>query len=320
MESWLRIFIRKLFPHTASRLDIDGAFSVKHDHVPKKLYKYRAFNNYSREALKSDQLWFSSPSNFNDPFDTTIFFDTNSFLVDDLSVDQVLQNIEKIKALEKRGERWEAPLVSSPVTSSEHWRKLFDEACGDVPEKMREKLWDFFVAHKAKLNVEMMKRMSQHLRDGFSVLSLSANPTSNLMWSHYADSHKGLCIEYDFGVLDQANIRKRLCLPVLYRSRQTNATRFMSVGRADFNNLFGIYVALTKKSDWAYEEEWRIVHPLGSEHANGLKWMPEPCSIIVGAETNDVDTNWVEDFCARRTIPLKRATLDIATQHVTLLD
>lgn len=32
--------------------------------------------------------------------------------------------------------------------------------------------------------------------DSYAFMSVSKNPVSNLMWSHYADSHKGFCIEF----------------------------------------------------------------------------------------------------------------------------
>lgn len=318
MEPWLRTFIRKLFPYSASRMDIEKAFLTKHSHVPQKLYKYRVFSDNSRHALESDQLWFSSPSNFNDPFDTTVFFEITKFQVEDLSVDETLDSVAHIRALEKSGERWEPPTLTNPISSIEHLDKLISELTTSMPREIRESLWEFVTTHQAKLNEEMVEQVSARFRDGFSILSLSANPKSKLMWSHYAQSHTGFCIEYDFGSLDYDNIRKRLCCPVLYRSKRTNATRYIAKGQKDFNNLFGSYISLIKTNDWAYEQEWRIVHPTGPSHANGLMWMPSPSAIILGAGATPENANWATDFCLRRSIPLKRAKIGIGNQTVAI--
>ena len=42
----------------------------------------------------------------------------------------------------------------------------------------------------------MVSRIEQ-ARDGFRIASLSATPTNFLLWSHYADGHKGVAIEVD---------------------------------------------------------------------------------------------------------------------------
>lgn len=34
-------------------------------------------------------------------------------------------------------------------------------------------------------------------RDSFGILSLSEDPRNILMWSHYGDEHKGVCVEID---------------------------------------------------------------------------------------------------------------------------
>ena len=36
-----------------------------------KIYKYYSYNDYSLDVLRNNQLFFSHPSNFNDPFDSS---------------------------------------------------------------------------------------------------------------------------------------------------------------------------------------------------------------------------------------------------------
>jgi hypothetical protein len=41
------------------------------------------------------------------------------------------------------------------------------------------------------------------------------------------------------------------------RNKLIDATRYLA-RRADYNNLFGVYICLLKSDEWAYEKEWRI--------------------------------------------------------------
>ncbi|MDE7476996.1 MAG: hypothetical protein K2M91_03445, partial [Lachnospiraceae bacterium] len=59
-----------------------------------KLYKYRAFNDYSFDSLKTQTLHGSKPSTFNDPFDSKIGGDIYSLV--ESKYDNEFEVIEKI--------------------------------------------------------------------------------------------------------------------------------------------------------------------------------------------------------------------------------
>ncbi len=44
------------------------------------------------------------------------------------------------------------------------------------------------------------------------------------MWSHYADEHRGFCIEY--AVADLPSIAQRLLFPIIYREEIFDSTKF----------------------------------------------------------------------------------------------
>jgi hypothetical protein len=46
--------------------------NVKHKTIPQILYKYREFDNFTESIFRDSSLFFSKPSNFNDPFDCRI--------------------------------------------------------------------------------------------------------------------------------------------------------------------------------------------------------------------------------------------------------
>jgi len=43
---------------------------VKERNTPRRLFKYRAFNNLTLDLVISDKLYYADPSTFNDPLDT----------------------------------------------------------------------------------------------------------------------------------------------------------------------------------------------------------------------------------------------------------
>lgn len=96
------------------------------------------------------------------------------------------------------------------------------------------------------------------------VLCLSRNSNQPLMWAHYAESHRGLMIEFN-GAHPAFN-RKRseaddfgYLRPVVYSRLRPQ----LSMNEFDQENAFEVF-ALTKSHHWSYEEEHRLLWPLRS--------------------------------------------------------
>lgn len=320
IERWQQKMIQCLFPYSAARLKIEDGFIAKFPNVPLKLYKYRDFSNdFHRDGLENDEQWFSSPDRFNDPFDTIAYFNVNSFARQRQTIDEIHQEIENIKELEAHGGTWQATEITNPISHGEWRSEIVEPYIDDLPKEYQEPIRAMFKSTLERLNAEMVQQMSSVLRSGFSVLSLSNIATSKLMWSHYASSHTGFCIEFDFGQLPYDNIRKRMCFPVFYRRKRTDISRYFSRPPAQFNNLVGQYLCLMKDADWSYEEEWRIVHAIGPSEANRAHAMPPPSALIVGASISDENLEYAKSFCGKRNIPLKRARLSSNSNHVTVV-
>lgn len=73
-----------------------------------------------------------------------------------------------------------------------------------------------------------------------------------LMWSHYADNHKGVCVKYRFNekfIIDDYSLLKTSCFKeVMYKTSLT--TRKFQL----------VESFATKKSDWVYENEVRLIY------------------------------------------------------------
>lgn len=101
---------------------------------------------------------------------------------------------------------------------------------------------------------------------------------SMLMWSYYADSHKGICIEYDLSKLPE-NSTNQLVIDSLTKVQYSPNRIDCLSGDAEEN----IVKILTSKSDvWSHEQEWRIVCETDKD------WLPFDCisGVYLGKKFN----------------------------------
>ncbi|ERS03004.1 hypothetical protein Q673_18565 [Marinobacter sp. EN3] len=111
--------------------------------------------------------------------------------------------------------------------------------------------------------------------DNFGVLSLTRQPLNALMWSHYADSHKGIVIGFDAnkaGFLDlQSNVIPASYGEIIYTKTKPRIVLPMpsdsdlqeigsDIEKFD-DSCYEFYKSafLYKSVEWAYEEEVRVV-------------------------------------------------------------
>ena len=80
------------------------------------------------------------------------------------------------------------------------------------------------------------------------------------MWSHYADGHTGICIEFE--ATNQTEFFGE-AQPVIYQD-EVPALNFLPASQDEKMEA----MLLTKAKHWEYEREWRIIHPY-SELAPG---------------------------------------------------
>lgn len=131
---------------------------------------------------------------------------------------------------------------------------------GDV-QKMEDKLID-------SMN-DFNNKIFGFIDEKFGVASLTTSYNNPLMWSHYAASHKGICIEYDFkDIIRNTEDVKILLDEVIYSDRRVTIDSNLmdkidledieSKGKIDLLKLF-IEGLFNKHKVWEYETEWRSI-------------------------------------------------------------
>ncbi|MCD8356105.1 MAG: DUF2971 domain-containing protein [Clostridia bacterium] len=159
---------------------------------------------------------------------------------------------------------------------------------------------------------EICNRKNENFRQQtlqrFTLCCFMEDNKSKLMWSHYADGHKGFCIEYDFSESEFYDF----VYPVCYRNS------VYTVENSDNRNCY-LPVIITKSADWSYENEWRV---LFSSRKFGLQKAPRIRAIYLGVKTSDEDCQKMVEICKKKTIDLyhmriKPCTYEIFAEKIT---
>ena len=155
---------------------------------------------------------------------------------------------------------------------------------------------------------------ARNVADGFQrevdrtgVLSLSSTHENILMWSHYACSHSGVCLQFRV-VVDPPFFTP--AMPVTY-TRDLPMPNLLGEDRHERAQQ----LLLTKAEDWAYEREWRILEP---DRVPGSRSFPPKLlsAIIRGVKMSQANKDTVMKWVAQRSMPLPvyQATLN-ATKY-----
>jgi hypothetical protein len=121
-----------------------------------------------------------------------------------------------------------------------------------------------------------------------AVVCFSQEHDNILLWSHYADCHKGICLEFDL----EASAPGTAVLPVEYKEDcpLTDITPERAAQMV-------VAASYTKATVWAYEKEWRLMRLTGP---GVVSFAPKMLSgVILGSEISDDMGNRVLDAAGR---------------------
>lgn len=191
--------------------------------VPLKLYRYESFSAQAIENLKNQVIYFGSPRAFNDPYDCALF-PTVSVPSDD--------DVERIRAHYLAKEDMDAEV-----------RRTFETT--DIAD-LRVMLM--------RVGQNVADEQVKKFLDTKGVSCFAERPDNLLMWSHYADHHRGFCLEF------RADLEpfSTKAWQVKYSSSMPQITLARLLCEQDFEEVRDLYC--TKAKEWAYEREWRCIH------------------------------------------------------------
>lgn len=246
---------------------------MKPKNWPSTIYKFRDWNaEYGRDPLEKFELYFSSPSNFNDPFDSKIKYNYRLFTDEE-------RNGYIQKLLSKGKQNFEN---SSIPLSHQNRIQMVEMMMKDVEK---------FQTWAEKLEEEAINKT-------IGIISFSLKWKNVLMWSHYAKNHTGYCIG-----LNEAKLRNSGKIEYGSIVDYPHDNKFPSIHPMLDEHESFYRKFFTKSYDWHYEEEYRIVnfiHPDKEDISTArlLKYNADFIDeVILGIKMKESDREEIIDLC-----------------------
>lgn len=150
--------------------------------------------------------------------------------------------------------------------------------------------------------VKNLQQSFENMKSSMGIACLSEEYDSLLMWAHYANNHRGICVEYDL-----LEINKQLTfspVPMIYSERKNYLTSIDQISTDEDTTKVFVESITTKSPEWSYEKEWRIIRDdvacgsaWSSEKRGALLNMISPKSIILGCMTKSEFAEEVRKYC-----------------------
>ena len=220
-------------------------------------FKYRAFNEatkpHIRDVLIGNRVYFARRSSFNDPFDSC--------------VRPVYEGTE---------DEWR-----------DRYAGVLARRCPELSEEQRLKMVRDMIRNQRFKSIPDW--VGRDFPERAGIFCLSKRYDHLLMWSHYAESHTGLCIAFS-----EDNAFFGSAQPITYVKAYPDISYLHSS-----QDVLTTAMLLTKADVWEYEEEWRII-----EHKGGpgiYTFPPESLvAVILGCKMPAQNKDLVQQWCSER--------------------
>ncbi len=247
-----------------SKIDIEAIIDRVRPYSVEYLYRYKTCGSGEIEKIFIEhKIRFPNPLNFNDPFDCkpkVIFKGTHK---------------------EKREFLISQAKIRNPYLKNKEIKKILVE--GSALKKFR--------------NVEYVNSLFDNYKKLFGLYCLSEISDDLLMWSHYADAHRGFCLQFKS---DNPDTIFGKAYKITYQEEYP-VVNLLELD--NFKSCFDIFA--TKSNHWEYEKEWRIIKTPQEGGAIWYKFDPELLTgIIFGARMKEIDKNKIKKLSEKYPSPI----------------
>ncbi|XOF32536.1 MAG: DUF2971 domain-containing protein [Candidatus Electrothrix sp. YB6] len=234
--------------------------------LPKSIFRYRSVTAETIELICEDKIYYADPTKYNDPFDCkpAIEFDTNlqdmrvllSKLIERRVSNEIMFQLSNSEIKGKNAESYARKTASqkaeAELANIAYYAK--DPDLGSNPEDS-----EIFLLTQ-KIQSEILKKYDRGL------CCFSSTVIDPVLWSHYGDEHKGICLGYGFSRKPEPNIQK-----IEYNRTRKIPTSLVQEALVENNiqsrNLLDSRVYFRKANSWKYEKEWRIIGNKGLQNS-----------------------------------------------------
>lgn len=224
-------------------------------HDKTHFFKYVSFNTALRTITTKSFRW-SSPLNFNDPFDHQTGFDMK--LNDEIFNSALMKSIEKIIFDEEYMTTPPTTQFGAGLLQLRNIRHRLDKVS---ILKDLEKTIPEVIANFKTLNSDLNKEITNLLCHS-RIFCVSETNDNIVMWSHYAEKHQG--VVFKLKCIDEIDNSLLVAKKVFYSNdfvpfpaSDEYARHLTEEQLIDMTKLMWD-IAYIKHSDWSYEKEWRV--------------------------------------------------------------
>ena len=294
--------------------------------MPKSLFRFRPFEERSLDAFQNDIIYAVTADKFNDPYDTLVRYDLEGV---EKWVNTVMNTETLGKMKEWYAQGWDLPkevkhILPKEMTDTLRVALSLIEDIKDYEERIEE----------------TRKRVISQIETYFPILSetskrysaiacFSESIESVLMWSHYANSHKGFALEYNFRPILEQPIKNVGLFPVIYSEERLDISDYIAY---EFLRILGIQAkmpdmsasiknALWKSDIWAYEKEWRMIdstpRDITDDKASAIHY--KPVAIYYGRHMSGDDKKRLHGVAMEKGINEFEMYLDYSSRKYEML-
>lgn len=241
----------------------------------KSIYKYASIDT-AIKIIDSEKVLLNNPDNFNDPFDAMINIDdeeiNKSFdLYSNYSLQQELKkmNLNKIR---NRNFKKRVLIIQNKINRNDTFKYIKD--LNEIFKSLNQSNVDNQIEDIKSNYFFSVNKTKKYIRKHTFITCFSHRNNSILMWSHYGDSHKGVCLEFEYeaDILNDVHYTDQKPFFNIYQytraiiqSNESNEQK--KFGNDDLkNNVFSLFC--TKAKDWSYEKEVRSISLIDDDIKN----------------------------------------------------
>lgn len=253
--------------------------------LPRKLYKYQSFQDYTFEMLENKYQFLAPARTLDDPFDCLTSWDVKAISPDlsgtvtESMFSYIIEIVGKHCSLSKTLVNKLKRALDGSIVNGEIDKEILEKnltALDFIENKDKHVLFNVLTNFDKSFETVFL---SDEFKSQFGILCNSKNSTgicslttkkdNKPMWSLYGKNYEGFCIEY---VVPKTDDVIQQLFPVLYEKKQDcniikvtvkfvieALIRFISHGEMPTNLNCLNALLCTKDKDWEFQDEWRLI-------------------------------------------------------------
>lgn len=217
------------------------------------LYRYRGNLKYILDEISTGNVYLAPIYSLNDPFEATAVK-----TLDEIRNIQCPISFFWTKSFFLQGYKW-TTTVRDALRECWEDNVSLQEFSDTVAQLVVKEMSHYPSEAIVKNYYRFCTDLDLQRRHYGNVACFSEKFDSISMWSYYANSHKGVCLKYDFSQLDVEMQENRNILSSIQK------VWYSDVRHSDKD---GSYSPFFKSQAWAHEQEWRLFRSFGEQYIN----------------------------------------------------